>query len=125
MLFLVFRRMFPRRYRARAVLSQLREPERTPDLPTGILNWVGPFFGMADSYILQHHSMDGYLFIRFLKMMVITCLVGCAITWPVLFPVNATGGGGHVQLDLLTFANVSNPWKFYAHAGCAYLFFGG
>jgi hypothetical protein len=57
-------------------------------------------------------------------MAVITCIVGCVITFPILFPVNATGGGGQQQLDIISMSNVSNPWKFFAHAGCAWLFFG-
>jgi hypothetical protein len=57
-------------------------------------------------------------------MSVIICLVGCAITWPILFPINATGGGGSKQLDVLNFGNVKNTWKYFAHVGCAYLFFG-
>ena len=57
-------------------------------------------------------------------MAVVTCVVGCIITWPVLFAVNATGGGGHSQLDLLTMANVTNNYyKMFAHAGCAIIFF--
>jgi calcium permeable stress-gated cation channel len=34
---------------------------------------------------------------------VVICFVGCCITWPVLFPINATGGNNKHQLDLLTF----------------------
>lgn len=57
-------------------------------------------------------------------MSVVTCIVGCIITWPVLFPINITGGGGHSQLDILTFANVTNNYyKMFAHAGCAIIFF--
>ena len=58
-------------------------------------------------------------------MAVVTCLVGMAITWPVLFPVNATGGGGQTQLDILNMSNVSNSYyRYFAHVGCAYLFYG-
>ncbi|KAK3076933.1 hypothetical protein LTS18_011611, partial [Coniosporium uncinatum] len=61
-------------------------------------------------------------------MSIITLLVGCAITWPVLFPVNATGGAGMQQLDILTMSNISsqgmNTFRYFAHAGCAWLFFG-
>ena len=57
-------------------------------------------------------------------MAAVTCIVGCIITWPVLFPVNATGGGGKSQLDLLTIGNVTNNYfKMFAHAGCAIIFF--
>lgn len=79
---------------------------------------------MPDTYVLNHHTLDGYLFLRFLKISVVCCLVGCAITWPVLFPINATGGGGKSQLDLLTFSNVAdNYYKYFAHAGCAIIYF--
>lgn len=50
--------------------------------------------------------------------------VGCCITWPVLFPVNATGGGGQKQLDMLSMSNVVDPNRYYAHAGIAWIFFG-
>lgn len=74
---------------------------------------------------MNHHSLDGYLFLRLLKVAVVICLVGCCITFPVLFPVNATGGGGQSQFGILTLANVKNSYfRYFAHAGCAYLFFG-
>jgi hypothetical protein len=74
--------------------------------------------------VLQHQSIDAYLFLRFLKLEVIACLVGCAITMPILFPINATGGAGQKQLDILSMSNVENSWKFFAHASCAWIYFG-
>ncbi|KAF2459070.1 hypothetical protein BDY21DRAFT_283308 [Lineolata rhizophorae] len=125
LLFLFFRVKFPRQYSPRTFLGSLRESERSPQLPSGLTNWFAAFFRIPDTHILNHHTLDGYLFLRLLKMGVVTCLVGCAITWPVLFPVNITGGGGQRQLDILTIGNVSNSyWRYFAHAGCAYLFFG-
>jgi hypothetical protein len=122
--FLLFCQWFPRNYRPRAVLGTLRPSERTPDLPTGLFNWIKPFYEIPDTYVLQHHSMDGYLFLRFLKISVITCLVGCVITFPVLFPINITGGGIKKEFEILTMANVTdNYFKMFAHAGCAIIFF--
>lgn len=40
----------------------------------------------------------------------VICLVGCAITWPVLFPVNATGGGTAKELNILTLSNVTDNY---------------
>lgn len=65
---------------------------------------------IPDTYVLQHNSLDGYFLLRFLKIVVVICFVGCCITWPVLFPINATGGGGKRQLDLLTFGQCSSPF---------------
>ncbi|EME40639.1 hypothetical protein DOTSEDRAFT_74250 [Dothistroma septosporum NZE10] len=127
-LFLVLRNRFPRYYRPRTFVGSLRDEAKTPRPKDGIVNWIGEFWSMPDTYVLNHHTLDGYLFLRFLKICVVMCLVGCLITWPVLFPINATGGNGKKQLDLLTFANVSVDstggfYKYFAHAGCAIIFF--
>jgi calcium permeable stress-gated cation channel len=99
--------------------------ERTPSLPSGLFNWIGAFFNVSDTTVLQHASLDGYLFLRFLKISFVSCFVGCAICIPVLFAVNITGGGTQQQLDRLSMANVENNYyRYFAHAGCAYLFFG-
>lgn len=63
--------------------------------------------------------------------MVIT-FVGCFITWPVLFPVHATGGPTsppQQQLDILSFSNIdtstsSGKNRLYAHVFVGWLFFG-
>ncbi|KAF2162622.1 hypothetical protein M409DRAFT_68935 [Zasmidium cellare ATCC 36951] len=123
-LFLILRNRFPRYYRPRTFLGSLRDEQRTPRPKDGMFAWVSEFWSMPDTYILNHHTLDGYLFLRFLKISVVCCFVGCLITWPVLFPINATGGGGKSQLDLLTFANVTNNYyKYFAHAGCAIIYF--
>ena len=93
-------------------------------MPDGLFNWFGAFYNIPDTYVLNHHSLDGYLFLRLLKISVVICLVGCVITMPVLFPINATGGGPKTQLEILTMANcVNNYYKYFAHAGCAIIFF--
>ncbi|KAK0951981.1 phosphate metabolism protein 7 [Friedmanniomyces endolithicus] len=89
-----------------------------------MLGWVGTFWKIPDTYVLNHHSLDSYLFLRFLKIAVVCCIVGCLITWPVLFPVFATGGAGKKQLDIITFSNQSNYWTYFAPCGCAMLYFG-
>lgn len=73
-----------------------------------MFGWIKHFWAIPDTYVLNHHSLDGYLFLRLLKISVVICIVGCLITWPVLFPVNITGGGPQTQLNLLTLGNVTN-----------------
>lgn len=94
----------------RSFLGSLRPNERTPAISNTFFGWIGEFYQIPDTWILNHHTLDGYLFLRFLKIAVVICLVGCAITWPVLFPINITGGGGTSQLDILTFSNVTNNY---------------
>lgn len=55
--------------------------------------------------------------------------VGCCFLWPILFPVNATGGGGQQQLDILSYSNIDSTTsqgknRYYAHAFCAWVFYG-
>ena len=103
--------------------------ERTVPLPGGMFNWVGTFWKIPDSYALQHQSLDAYLFLRFLRMTVVIMFVGACITWPVLFPVNITGGGPGKQLDMLSMSNVNKDlkggkYRYFAHCFCGWLFFG-
>ncbi|MCJ1314235.1 hypothetical protein MMC25_007915 [Agyrium rufum] len=132
LVFLILRRSQRRQYAPRTYLAGLRPEERSPDLPKGLFNWLGAFYRIPDSYVLNHHSLDGFLLLRFLKIAVVICFVGCLITWPVLFPINITGGAGGQQLALLSFANVDpmtenggsgeNP-RYYAHTFVAWVFF--
>ncbi|KAI1342365.1 DUF221-domain-containing protein [Xylariaceae sp. FL0016] len=82
---------------------------------------------MSDLHPLQHQSLDAYLFLRFLKVIIVICFVGCCILWPVLFPVNATGGGTSTQVDLLNYSNINNKTqknRYYAHVFMSWIFYG-
>ncbi|KAM3081742.1 hypothetical protein ACMFMG_005188 [Clarireedia jacksonii] len=123
-LFLIFRKKYPRVYAPRTFLSSLDAHERSTELPNGWFNWVIPFFKTPDAAVLNQSSLDGYLFLRFLKIMCVICLVGCIIVFPVLIPLHLHGGGGNSQLDQLNFGNVSHKMTYYAHASLAWIFFG-
>ncbi|CAG8247150.1 unnamed protein product [Penicillium olsonii] len=122
-LFLIFRRTQRRWYAPRSYLPDLHEHERSPELPSGWVNWLGTFLKIEDNHVLHHSSLDGYLFLRFLRVLAATCLTGCLITWPILLPLHATGGNGNSQLDILSFSNVANPSRYYANAIVACIFF--
>lgn len=110
--------------RASADACFLLSSERTPALPTGWLNWCADFWSLPDSNVLRNSSLDGYLFLRFLKLMSLICFAGCIITWPILFPINITGGAGNSELDMLSFSNVVDPTRYYAHTFVSWVFFG-
>ncbi|PQE28208.1 hypothetical protein CJF30_00010913 [Rutstroemia sp. NJR-2017a BBW] len=140
--FLILRKKYPRVYAPRTLLSSLdvqyvclflipgsrltKSSERSVELPNGWFNWVKPFFKTPDTAVLNQSSLDGYLFLRFLKIMCVICLVGCFIVFPVLIPLHLHGGGGNSQLDSLNFGNISNgrPNVLYVHALLAWVFFG-
>ncbi|EEP75837.1 conserved hypothetical protein [Uncinocarpus reesii 1704] len=125
LLFVILRRSERRQYVPRTYIGALREEERTPAPEPGFLGWIWSMMKLPDTYVLRHHSIDAYLLLRYLKIATTICFVGCLITWPVLFPVNATGGAGKQQLDMLSFGNVTgNLNRYYAHTFIAWIFIG-
>ncbi|KAK2746857.1 hypothetical protein FQN57_002899 [Myotisia sp. PD_48] len=123
LIFLLCRRTQRRFYSPKSYLGHIHQHERSPELPKGFINWISSFLRLPDSHVLRHSSLDGYFFLRFLKKMSVVCLVGCFITWPVLFPIHITGGAGNTQLDALNFSNVVDPKRYYAHTLVAWIFF--
>ncbi|OJD38884.1 uncharacterized protein BKCO1_3000220 [Diplodia corticola] len=126
LIFLLLRRKCPRVYAPRTFLSSLHPYERSPPLPGTWFTWFKAFWCLPDTYVLNHSSVDGFLFLRFLRVVRNLCLAGCCLTWPILLPLHICGGGGGEQLDRLTFGNVSDDHRrwFFAHAVVAWLFFG-
>lgn len=123
-LFLIFRAKFRRVYQPRTFLQTLRENERTSRPPDTKLGWLAPFRNQPDEHVLQNQSFDGYFYLRFFGLLTKICFVGCCITFPVLFPVNATGGGGQKELDILSLSNIAggNKNRYYAHTFIAWVF---
>jgi hypothetical protein len=78
---------------------------------------------VPDKFVLYHQSLDSYLFLRFLRTLIFICVVGACITWPILMPVNATGGGKATELNRISIGNVKKRKHLYAHAVVAWVFF--
>ncbi|KAF2634475.1 DUF221-domain-containing protein [Massarina eburnea CBS 473.64] len=125
-LFLVFRGRFRRLYAPRTYVNSVGEQRQTPPQEPGIFGWIKSFRSVKDEYILEHQSIDGFLFVRFFKVLTAISLLGCLITWPILFPINATGGAGNQQLDILSMSNVASTKvnRYYAHALMSWVFLG-
>ncbi|KAH0000246.1 DUF221-domain-containing protein, partial [Aureobasidium melanogenum] len=111
-------------YAPRTFLNTLEDEEKTPKPAFGMFNWISAFRKLPDQFVLNHQTLDNYLFIRYFRMLTYICLVGTIITWVFLLRVNYTGGGSQSELDMFTFSNVSDPNKLYWHALCAWLFLG-
>ncbi|KAJ5141793.1 uncharacterized protein N7443_006509 [Penicillium atrosanguineum] len=122
--FIILRKSQRRTYMPRTYIGYLRDWQKTPDTPTGTWNWIVSMYKLPDTYVLQHHSLDAYLLLRFIKLCSILLFVGCCITWPILFPVNATGGGTGEQFDLLSISNIGEDGyaRFFAHNFVAWIF---
>lgn len=98
--------------------------DRTPSSSHTFFSWYHDFRTLDDKFVLRHSSLEAYLFLRFLRMIILICAVGCCLTWPILFPVNVTGGGDATQLDRISLSNVVDKKRLYAHAVVAWVFFG-
>lgn len=62
-------------------------------------------------------------------MTVVIMFVGACITWPILFPVNATGGGTGGQLNMLSMSHIDKEksggkYRYFAHCFCGWIYFG-
>ena len=60
-------------------------------------------------------------------MTIVICFVGCLITWPILFPVNATGSGKSTELDILSYSHIdqnTQAYRYFAHALVCWVYFG-
>ncbi|KAJ6144729.1 hypothetical protein N7470_008624 [Penicillium chermesinum] len=125
-LFIVLRKREHRMYMPRTYIGYLQDWQRTPASPTGLFNWIPAMYKLPDTYVLQHHSLDAYLLLRFLKISALMMFIGCFITWPVLFSVNATAHAGKKQLDILSISNVASRdyARFYAHCFISWIFIG-
>ncbi|KAF2141021.1 uncharacterized protein K452DRAFT_299083 [Aplosporella prunicola CBS 121167] len=113
-----------RLYIPRTFLDTLTEEEKTPQASNTAFGWIKFFERTSDTLVLNSQSLDGYLFVRFFKIVVVICFIGFLITGTILLPINATGGGGQHQLDRLSFSNVKDPNRYYAHTFVAWVFFG-
>ncbi|KUI64240.1 Uncharacterized protein RSN1 [Cytospora mali] len=122
-IFLLVKKPFRRVYSPRTYMDIIPEKDRTPESSLKRFEWFRTFRRLDDKFVLEHSSLDAYLYLRFLKTIVLVCFVGVCITWPILMPINATGGGDASQLDRLGFGNVRHKNRLYAHAVVAWVFF--
>lgn len=121
--FTLLRRPYRNIYMPRTYFKTVAEHDRTPSSSHSSVPWYHDFHILRDSFILRHSSIDAYLFVRFLRVIMIICVLGCCLTWPILFSVNATGGGNASQLDKIAFGNVDDNKRLYAHAVVAWVYF--
>ncbi|KAI1307143.1 DUF221-domain-containing protein [Xylaria venustula] len=122
--FVLVRHRFPILYAPRTFLGTVPDKDQTPPADHGYLGWLHTMCKLPDKFLLYHESLDTYLYLRFLRTIITICVVGCCLTWPVLMPVNATGGGSSTELDKITISNVTEPNHLYAHAVMAWAFLG-
>lgn len=123
-IFFTIRNLYRKIYAPRTFLGTVTEKDRTPEITPNGSGWLKDFRSLPDKFVLQHNSLDTYLFLRFFKLIIVICGIGCLLTWPILLPINATAGGTAKQLDKLSFSNVDINDRIWAHTVVAWIFFG-
>ena len=124
-IFLVARNYYRKHYAPRTFLGTVPEKDRTPVSRESGVSWFHDFWTLTDRFVLQHNSLDAYLYLRFLRFVVGLCFIGACLTWSILIPINATGGGTASQLDRISFSNIVKNDHIWAHTVVAWVFFGG
>ncbi|KAI5969540.1 PHM7 [Candida margitis] len=130
LLFVIIRKTQKRVYEPRAVVKSLPQ-DIQPDTPaTGLFSWLTSLLKRPETYIIQYTGPDGYFFLRFLFEFCCVCILGAIITWPILFPVNASNGNNNLSgstvkgFDILSLSNVRNKWRTFAHVFLSWILFG-
>jgi len=122
--FIILRPIEKRVYQPKTLdLQKLKPEERPPEVPNGKLSWIFFLISRPQAYLLHYAGLDGYLFLRYISIFAAISLLGCFLLLPILLPVNATNGYNLKGFELLSFANVSNSNRFYAHVFLSWLFF--
>ena len=124
-IFIAIRNSFRKFYAPRTFLGTVPEKDRTPQSSSNGQGFIHDFRTLTDRFVLQHNSLDAYLYLRFLKFIIFICFVGSCITFPILLPLNATGGGTATQLDRLSFSNIAKKDHLWGHLVVAWVFFLG
>ncbi|KAH3679710.1 hypothetical protein WICMUC_000778 [Wickerhamomyces mucosus] len=105
-------------------LATVKPNQRPPSVPKGPYQWFVYILSQPQAFFIQYIGVDGYLFTRYLGIFTGIGLLGCLILLPILLPVNATNGQDLPGFDLLSFANVTNNKRYYAHVFLSWIYFG-
>ncbi|TKA27733.1 hypothetical protein B0A50_04834 [Salinomyces thailandicus] len=124
-IFAAIRNSYRKIYAPRTFLGTVEAKDRTPAERASGSHWFHGFRTLSDKFVLQHNSLDAYLYLRYLRSIIWICFIGCCLTWPILFPINAKGGGRASQLDKISLSNVVKKDYLWAHVSIAWVFFLG
>lgn len=124
--FLALRPRNRRIYDKRVVSAQVPPGRQPRPLKKGVFTWLTDLVTRPDSEIIVETGLDGYFFLRYLRMMFIYSLIGIPLLWPVLMSLTATSHGGLTGLNKLQFGNVDKNQRdrYYAHVFFSWAYFG-
>lgn len=101
--------------------------KRATELPSGPWRWIPAVLWSDPENIIHQNGLDAYMFLRFIKLLVIICLVFTLTTFLVIIPVDATAisiDNGIKGLEKIAWSNLVDPrdqHRFSAHIIVVYL----
>lgn len=123
--FLLLRPLQKRIYQPRSTVNTIPQDKRPRPLNQGIFSWFVDLVTRREAEVLQDAGLDGYFFLRYLRLMFLISMVGVVFLYPILLPINATSDGGQNGFNKLSFTNVVNDKsRYYAHALMSWVYFG-
>ncbi|CAK7900217.1 phosphate metabolism protein 7 [[Candida] anglica] len=123
-IFVSLRKKQARVYEPRTTVETVPADLVPDENPRGAFSWLTHVLKKPEAFIIQQAGVDGYFFIRFLFEFCVVCYGGAIITWPILFPVNATNSNHLTEFNMLAFGNVKHKWRYLAHIFMSWIFFG-
>ena len=124
--FLTLRARHRRIYEPRTLadVHTLFAEDKADPVPSGFLKWLPYLLRKPHSFIIQHAGLDGYFYLRYLGLFAAFSFLSAIILFPILLPVNITNGNHLKGFEVMSFANVKNKNRFYAHVFLSWIVFG-
>lgn len=110
-------------YRPRTDNRLLPDHLKAPPLAPSAFGWFTDLLTRPKSFVLQQVGVDGYFFLRYLLLWAYVGFFGGLILWPILFAVNASGGGNKTGFDIISYSNNTHKWRVFANLFCSWAFF--
>jgi len=123
-LFIVLKPKQSRIYQPRHVVDTVPGELQVEEQPSGVFGWVSFLWKQPTSFYVEKCGPDGFFFLRYLRVFIIVFTLTGLLIWPILFPINATGGGGQEGLDILSYSNNTYKWRVFAHVFLSWVLFG-
>ena len=121
--FILLRLKFKRIYSPKSSFDLVPEEKKPEPLPKDPFRWIFILLAKPESFILQQAGLDGYFFLRYLK--IFGYLFGFGLlTWIILLPINASNGNHLKGFDQLSIANIKNEDRYYAHVFIGWIWYG-
>ncbi|GME90707.1 unnamed protein product [[Candida] boidinii] len=122
--FIIFKRKQLRIYEPRATVDPIKKDLKVEKQNGGVFTWFSDLLSKSETYIIEKSGIDGYFFLRYLRIFSTLGVIGGLFLWPILFAVNATGGGGKQGFDIISYANLNDKYRSFAQVFTSWLFFG-